>query len=72
MFLLILALFVEFKAKRGQYGSKKRKRFYKCVLESRFTSVSGLGGAILSKKFKLLLPYCAYTVHVQYSVRILT
>ncbi len=33
-----------------------KNRFYKCVLESLFTSISGLGDSILTKKSKWLYP----------------
>jgi hypothetical protein len=39
---------------------KNKNVFYKCGLESYFTSISGLGGFILSKKLKSLYP--AYTM----------
>ncbi len=45
----------------GQSGSKKQKNaFYKCVLESHFIYIAGLGGSILSKKSKSLYPLCEY------------
>jgi hypothetical protein len=54
--LLILAHFANFKAKIERNGSKKLNIFYKCVLESHLTSISGLGGFIFSKKSNSLYP----------------
>ncbi len=40
---------------------KSKNIFYKCVLESHFTSIFSLGASILSKKSKSLY---SYTVHI--------
>jgi hypothetical protein len=47
--LLILLLLSNLKAKIGHI-------FFKCVLESHLTSISGLGGSILSKSLYANLP----------------
>ncbi len=53
----LLALFANFKAKCGQNSSKnKTNLIYRYVLESHFTSISGLGGFVLPKKVKIIVP----------------
>jgi hypothetical protein len=55
IFLLISALFANFKAKLNEKASKKTKNvFYKYDLESHFTSISGLGGSSLSKSCTIM------------------
>jgi hypothetical protein len=44
---------------------EKRKTFYTCVLEFHFTSISGMGGSILSKEVKIVVPYCSYSVLIR-------
>ncbi len=39
-------------------AEKNENVFYKCVLESHFTSISGVGGFIFSKKVKIVVSYC--------------
>jgi hypothetical protein len=36
---------------------QKRTLNYKCFLESNFANINGLGGSILSKKVKIVVPY---------------
>jgi hypothetical protein len=64
------ALFANFKAKnRTNWLKKNEKAFQRCVLESHFTSLSGLGGFILSKKIKKsksLYP----TVHTSFASKV--
>ncbi len=61
VFLLSLAFFTNFKAKTRPKRLKKMKNktkniFYKSIVESHFTSISGLGGYIFSKKSKSFYP----------------
>jgi hypothetical protein len=52
--------FANCKAKIKTKGLKKMKNvFYECVLESHFTSISGLVGSIVSEIFKIGLPFCS-------------
>ncbi len=54
--MLILALLITLKPKSDETAQKTKILFHKCVLESHMTSISGLGGFILSKKFKAVVP----------------
>jgi hypothetical protein len=56
--LPLLALFSNFKAKRQRKGSKNKNIFDTCVLELNLAIINGLGGSILSKKVKIVVPYC--------------
>jgi hypothetical protein len=56
--LLILSLLLPLKPKWDERAQKTKNIFYKCILESHFTSISGLAGSILSQKSKSLYPTC--------------
>ncbi len=57
--LLILALFANFKAKTWTKRLKRRKLYFIHVsYKSHYTSISGLGCSTLSKKVKIVVPYC--------------
>jgi len=45
----MLALLADLKPKSDETAQKTIKIFYDCVIGSHFTSISGLGGSILSK-----------------------
>jgi hypothetical protein len=44
------------KPNEDETAEKMKNVFYECVIESHFTSISGLGGSILEKKAKIVVP----------------
>ncbi len=68
MFCLFQHFLLTLKPKSDETARKTINIFYECVIESNFTSISGLGGSNLSNKVKIVvlcgctLPYC--TVHM--------
>jgi hypothetical protein len=53
----MLTLFLTLKPNAEERAEKNKNIFYKCVLEFHFISIFCLGGFILAKKVKIIVPY---------------
>jgi hypothetical protein len=60
--LLILTLFCYLLRQTQTKRLKKYEKLYYCVSELHFASISGRGGSILSKKVKIVVPCCTWTL----------
>jgi hypothetical protein len=60
-FLLILARFANFKAKRNKTAEKNEKHILYCKRVLFYIHFRGLRGSILSKKSKVLYPTTEYS-----------
>jgi hypothetical protein len=67
LFLLFLYLLLTLKPNADETGEKTQKIFSTCVLESHFTSISGLVGSIFSRKVHIVVPLSKYVEELSLS-----